>query len=311
VAFGIELEDRVLCGWRVRSTFPLPELPPWSGAEAAPVDVHMLEAEVPEQLDGALSMGPRLSIAGDGAALVNVPGLVRILIRQGCEVAVQVLEPGAGDDWKLFLLGSALAMLTHQRGLFPLHAAAVSVNGRTLSIAGRGGAGKSTLALHMAGRGHALLSDDATVLKQTLGGFEVLPALPRIKLWRTALDAAGVDPSALARVRQGIEKFYLRPEAPFDPAPSPLRGILILVDAEELSLERLEPKLALAAMRPHVYRRQIGAALQGRQRLFTRMAELVSSTPVYCLRRPKRFEALPEMAGLIETTASHQADDRW
>jgi hypothetical protein len=105
-------------------------------------------------------------------------------------------------------------------------------------------------------------------------------------------------------VRKGAEKFYLRPQDPFDPSPSPLNAIVILADADELALERLEPKLALAALRPHVYRHTIGVALQGRQRLFTRLAELASSTPVFRLGRPKRFEALPGIAALIEQAAA-------
>ena len=298
---GTAMEDRVLCGWRVRSAFALPELPPWSGAEDAPFDLCIVEAEVPDQLEGAVRAGPVLSIAGDGSVLVNVPGLLRMLIRDGRGVAVEVLEPG--EDWKLYLLGTALGVLCHQRGLYPLHASAVGVNGRTVAIAGRSGAGKSTLALHLAGRGHLFQADDVTVLRSAAGGLEVLPALPRMKLWRGSLDAAGVDAAMLPRVRQGVEKFYLEPGAGFDLAPSPLRAVILLEEAEQPSLVRLEPKQALAAVRPHVYRPRPGAVLQGRQRLFAHAAELVSSTPVFRLSRPKRFEDLPAIAALIEEAA--------
>ena len=295
------LEDRALCGWRVRSAFALPELPLWAGAEAAQVDLRILEAGVPEQLEGAIPSGRALSIVDDGSVLLNVPGVVRMLIRDGREVAVEVLEPG--EDWKLYLLGTTLGVLCHQRGLLPLHASAIGVNGRTVAIAGRSGAGKSTLALHLAGRGHVLQADDVTVLRSAAKGLEVLPALPRMKLWRGSLDAAGVDAATLRRVRQGVEKFYLEPPTAFDLSPSPLQAVILLAETEQPSLARLEPKQALAAVRPHVYRPRPGALLQGRQRLFTQAAELVSSTAVFLLGRPKRFEALPAIAALVEEAA--------
>lgn len=300
MACDMGLGDRVLCGLRVRSAIPLPELEPWSGAADAPADVSILEADVPAPTADAVPIDRWASLAADGSVLIDAPGLVRLLIRDGREIAVQ-LARGAGQDWKLHLLGSAFGALYHQRGLYPLHAATVRLDGRAIAIIARSGAGKSTLALHLAERGHAVVADDATVLAWAGGRIEVSPALRRMKLWRASLEAARIDGAGLARVSEGIEKFYLEPPTPFDLTPSPLGAVVVLAEGERPLMQRLPPDRAFAAVRSHVYRVRIGTSLQGgEQRLFARSAQLVDATPVYRLDRPKRFEALPEMSALVE-----------
>ena len=44
------------------------------------------------------------------------------------------LSGEARDDWRLFLLGSTLGHIAHQRGLFPLHAACLRIGGRAVAI---------------------------------------------------------------------------------------------------------------------------------------------------------------------------------
>jgi hypothetical protein len=56
-----------------------------------------------------------------------------------------------------------------------LHAAAVEVNGRALVLSGRSGAGKTTLALALAARGHRLLTEEIV----WIGSDQLVRGLPR------------------------------------------------------------------------------------------------------------------------------------
>jgi hypothetical protein len=37
--------DRVICGWRVRSEFPLPDTAPWTGPDS-PIDIEIVAGAV-------------------------------------------------------------------------------------------------------------------------------------------------------------------------------------------------------------------------------------------------------------------------
>jgi hypothetical protein len=235
--------------------------------------------------------------------LLHIVGLVRMVARGGREVTVQLLSPEAAEGWRIYLLGSVVAFLCHQRGVFPLHAATLRVGGRAIAIAGNRGDGKSTLALALARAGHDLLSDDLTVLR--IGDdVEILPAFPRLKLWRASLDAAGIDTAGLSPVRAGIEKFDLRPRGDFDPAPAPLHAVLVLAEGPEPMLAPISATHALPAIQGHIPRLPTGLALGRRADLFAQTARLVQTVPVRRLTRPKRFDALAATIALVERVAA-------
>jgi hypothetical protein len=74
---------------------------------------------------------------------------------------------------------------------------------------GHSGDGKSTLAYALMQRGWRLLADDLVAV--TAEG-QVLPGIPRIKLWHDAAKAFGLDPEALPPIRQGMHKYLLMGE---------------------------------------------------------------------------------------------------
>lgn len=292
--------DYRLCGWRVRSDLQLPELPAWSGADM-PADIVIEEGRVPDQLDPRAQEAAWLSVGDDGAVLLQIPDLVRILVRDGRCIRVQRLR-AQDQGWRLFLLGSALAYLCLQRGLFPLHAASLRIGGRTLAIAGHSGAGKSTLAAALVRRGHGLLSDDLTVLRGADGSgpIEVLPAFPRLKLWREAIDALQIPADGLSPVREGMEKYDLSPHVGFDPSAAALDGVLLLSEAPEPSLHRHGAAAALPQLHRYLSRPHAAQELGLRAAMFAQAAAISRTVPVWSLQRPRRFDALEATVDLIE-----------
>ncbi len=291
--------DYRLCDWRVRSTLPLPEVTPWTGETARPPDIVIAEAELPDCLDGPGLPSRALMVGRDGTVLLHIPGLVRLLVRAGREILVHRLGGDAERSWRLFALGPGLDILCHQRAILPLHAAGLRRAGKAVAIAGRRGSGKSTLALTLAQRGYDPVSDDSTAVTAD-GKAMVLPAYPRLKLWRPALVAAGVDIEGLDRLRDGLEKYGWRPAAGFDPAPAPLGAVVILDEAPEPSLIRLSPEAARPALHAQICRQRIATLMGCRDRVAARVAALADTVPVYRLRRPKRFDRMAETAALIE-----------
>ncbi len=291
----------LLCGWHVRSALRLPELPLWpETATSVAVDVVIEEADVPDRLDAHELAESWLSVGSDGSVLLQVPHVVRIQVQAGRSIRVQRLNPH-DDSWRLFLLGSALGYLCLQRRLFPLHAACVRIGTQTVAFAGHSGAGKSTLAAALLNRGHGLLSDDLTVIQpDAAGGVMVLPAFPRLKLWRDTVESLQIPMSDAPRVRPCMEKFDLRPSAGFDAAPARLDAVVVLGDAAEPQVQRLSPQKALPVLHGYLARSPAAVRLGLHAVTFAQAAAIARQVPVWRLRRPRRFDALDSTVDVIE-----------
>jgi hypothetical protein len=138
--------------------------------------------------------------------------------------------PGAG--WRSSLpsafFGTMAALTAAWLGAVPLHACAVEMHGRAFLIAGRTGAGKSTLAAALIGRGASLVGDDLTVVRATGdSAIEVFTGRPTMRLHAAA--AAAIASQYRAPIdddRRG--KWLVRPVARTLQGSLPLGGILVL-----------------------------------------------------------------------------------
>jgi hypothetical protein len=79
--------------------------------------------------------------------------------------------PGvAAWSWQRLLVSQALPLAAAEQGLEPLHASAIAIDGRAVAITGPSGMGKTTLALALRCRGHALLADDVVSCASEVDG---------------------------------------------------------------------------------------------------------------------------------------------
>lgn len=130
----------------------------------------------------AVDVTIRRGSLGAEADLV-IPEAESFAVRDGCEIVVDAVAGVPDRNVRLFLLGSAMGLVLHQRGLFPLHANVVSLGGRAIAVAGASGAGKSTLAAWFSRQGLELVGDDVIALKPTSEGMLAVPGPPRVRLW--------------------------------------------------------------------------------------------------------------------------------
>jgi len=126
----------------------------------------------------------------------------RLLYRDGTEFLVDRSGTQVWATWPAvstleetasYLLGPVLGFVLRLRGVTCLHASAIAAEERALAILGQVGAGKSTTAAALAGRGHPVLSDDVVALAEEGEACLVQPGYPRLRLRPSSLDAlAGV-----------------------------------------------------------------------------------------------------------------------
>ncbi|HEX2724887.1 MAG TPA: hypothetical protein VHN20_03595, partial [Beijerinckiaceae bacterium] len=172
--------------------------------------------ELPELAPLESATGADLVIArGDGGAhagyLLEIPDVARFRIDQGQRITVEQADGSDPRDVRLFLLGSAMGIALHQRGMLPLHANAVVIGAAAVAFTGASGMGKSTLAAWFHDRGCRLLADDVVVIGLGESGPLAYPGLPRLRLRRDALLASGrraEDHQPSYRPDPGIEHKY-------------------------------------------------------------------------------------------------------
>jgi hypothetical protein len=181
-------------GLSLRSSFPLPGMEPPRAAESLPpLDLDLVGAAelaaawsgpVGRPWEGRLGDGERLALAWgmEGDLLFEYGQHARFhLDRARGRLLCAPTRPSA-IEWRRVLLTRVLPNVAIACGYEALHAAAVETETGVLAIAGRGGAGKSSLLAELAARGVVVFADDTVVLERD--GDEVLahPSTPHMNL---------------------------------------------------------------------------------------------------------------------------------
>ena len=276
--------DYHLFGLAVRSELELPELPP---------------AKFPGDPDVVIRRGE-----ADGGSQIEIDGVAEFTVSSGSSICVAA-SPGASPrNVRLYLLGSAMGLLLHQRGLLPLHANAVAVDGRAIAFTGPSGSGKSTLAAWFHDNGYQVLADDVCVVRFGVDDApSVCPGLPRLRLWKEALEASGRDAAKYARSYAGDddwEKFDVPLEMSNIAREATRLGAIYLLDAgEERRVEPLTGIAAAEALFANTYRGRF-VAEAGEPRLhWETCVRLVRSTPIFRAVREWGLENLPGEASWL------------
>jgi hypothetical protein len=291
-----------LFGLNLRSEIGLAGLAPPAEAGAADVDVRF--GKVPPG-----EYPPGYSATADGTML-TVAKVGRYLIREGREIVVEPAEGASERNLRLFLLGSAIGALLHQRGLLPLHANAINLGGRAVAFSGHSGAGKSTIAAWFHDRGYPILADDVCVIGfDDRGGAFAYPGIPRLRLWREALEASGRDAGAYDRSFDDLEKYDVPTAGDSKLEPVPLAAIYLLrkaADGGDAAIERLKGVDAVDTLISNTYR---GGYLRTIGRTAEHLAaclRVVRAVPVFRAQRLWGFERFDEQAQRLHDHASAQ-----
>jgi hypothetical protein len=284
-------------GLRVKSAIHFPSLITLRGQEAD-CAIDFGRVGPPPSRANAIASGERFRVTDAGIYLFW-NGVGTLLVRDGISITVDP-EPGADENvLRSVILGAGFATLLHQRGRLVLHASAVAVGGRALVFLGTRGQGKSTLAMALHARGHALLADDVAAVVLGVSPPVVVPAYPQINVSPATLMAFSHDPIKHRRVEPEIEKRAFPVPELFSDASVPLTNIYVLDEGPENVLESIPPREALIELMRHSYCFSILTKAEKVTHL-SQTAYLVSATTVSRARIRRSLEDLPDLSQLLE-----------
>jgi hypothetical protein len=201
-----------------------------------------------------------------------------------------------GAPWRLWL---------QLQKRFCLHASGIEINHKAILMLGEKGSGKSTLAAYLHSCGHAICCDDVSLLLPNEKNYSIFRSDKHLRV--TPDTAFGLN----------LEKHHLSPLfpglLPEDPSfkysyslPSPVKkqeylplsSLLLLSEAEEVSLKLTSPADAFAFLLQEMLMKDVVQADYLRF-YFSELKNLLEAVPVYTLSRPKTWESLKNTYELI------------
>jgi hypothetical protein len=204
-------------------------------------------------------------------------------------VVLCAIPDRAAAAWQRQLLDTVLFTVSFVRGFELLHAGAVVTSRGAVALAGRTGAGKSSLVAELMRRGHRLLSDDVVAVDAPGDGVMAFPgpAVMNLPAGRSDLEELGAH--VIARFDAEDEQWVVIRGAAREPSPlaalfvldpgGPQTGVQAVSDATFLDLAPYTISL------PHDRHRA--------QRRFDALSTLADRVPVNRLSRGPR--ASPEV----------------
>jgi hypothetical protein len=227
-----------------------------------------------------------------------VPGLGRFRVSDG-ELIVVDPAPGASErHLAVYVLGSAMGALLHQRTLLPLHANAIAIGKAAVAFTGPSGAGKSTLAAWFADSGYRILCDDICALEFDFDQRPAaLPGVSRLRLRRDAILAARRKPEDYPLSFEGQDKYDVPPPTAHVPYSLPLVAIYAIsgppgegeappaAGAEPLPIRRLSGVDAVEAIVANMYRGRFATMMGYGPRQMALSLAAVANTRIYAAPR--------------------------
>jgi hypothetical protein len=294
--------DYFFYGLRLRAPFALPSIPLWPAmdSEGTP-DISIRFGEAPASLADPIWSSPFIQIGRDKSALVNVAAVARFWLSDPGRIVIQTFPGAELFEVETFLIGTVAGLVLHQRGLLPLHASCVVLEGRGLVISGVSATGKSAIAASLVRRGALLLGDDLCVLHASSNGLTVVAGSMQARLWPDVLARFEIPPEQRlpTRIEHG-KHAVMQPAADTRAWPLHLLVRIRLNDAvAEPVLERVHGLDSLLPPDSLVYQRRIGQLWGNAATEFSGLLALARYAPRFSLKRTKALDHLEQCTDLI------------
>ncbi len=212
------------------------------------------------------------------------------------------------EEVTAILLGCIIGTALRLQGKICLHSSVIKVDHFAIAIIGAKGAGKSTTAAAFAKQGYPILADDIAVLTDCGDSFLVQPGYPRLRLWKSAVNAVYGSEAGLSRVFSQTDKHFIelnqnsKSTWGFHNQPLPLAAIYVLGERRCLvkpSIEAIIPQMGLMHLITHRYPQSLKLEGDMQAREFAILGRLATSVPIRQLHREDNLAGLSNVCDVI------------
>ncbi len=256
------------------------------------VDVVISQAKVSEDGIPAATNIKAFAQVKENCVWFNAPQIARFQVENGSRIQYEPYADADQQSIGLYILGSCIGAILHQRGFLVLHATAIRVGEGAVLLVGHSGSGKSTTAAVFHQKGFKVMADDIVAIDaegNAIGGY------PRIKLWEDALDKLQIEKDNLSPIRFHINKFSYPLGQGYHEGALPILALYILSTANENEEFEFQPLKGIAKfnhLQAHTYRRNFMEGLGLKVSHLKLCEQIAGQMPVAKIIRPRdRFNA--------------------
>jgi len=240
--------------------------------------------------------------AKENELIFSAPNVARYYIRYGNEIIIESLIEGISSATKVYLLGTAFGAILLQRGRIPLHGSGLSLNDIGIIVTGESGAGKSTIANALIGKGHMMVTDDVAALElDSEQRLKMYPSYPKQKLWQDSAKQMKIDVTKLKKIDGINDKYYVSIEK-FCNKPTNLSAIFELKSTRcnHVIVEELTGREQLEVILNNTYRPMFIEPFGLIKKHFFQCVAMTKMVKVYRMYRPENEFTIEEQVKTIE-----------
>lgn len=291
-------------GLTIGSQFPIVQLPPFY--EDGSLDVEIISRDLSEfeVADGHF----RIKKEELCFAIENVG---KFHVVNGRLIEVHPLSDCTETVLAVYLMGSCMGAILHQRGFMPLHGSCITDGERAVLITGDSGAGKSTLAAEFLSHGWRFLTDDVAPVYDIDKVPMVQASYPSQKLWQDSLKQYGCTQEDIHSLyfRENREKFGVNVSEYYYDGSCPLCLVVRLIPLDKAcAIEKMDGLTAVDQLMNNTYR-SFMIAPDDRERHFRRCVNLAAEVPMAYIIRQNGIQCADTLYKMIVDYLKENKDE--
>ena len=224
-------------------------------------------------------------------------------IQDGAEVYVCPHAISDPDSIQLFLNGSVLGAVLHQRGIMPFHGSSFIFKDQGVLICGNSGVGKSSVVAAFCQDEGRLVNDDITPICFDNEHIMMVPLSTKVKLWDDAVSLLHLDKTNLKKIRPSLNKYYVSGFTRQEEKQPLLHTFIVLRTHNQNNFEIIRPQgiERFNCLRRNIYRKvYLKGMPQTEKKYFGQLLTAANLLDVVVVSRPRTSNALETMRYIRE-----------